>query len=92
VRKYDANIFYSTLAGDAYLVHCDSEIGYKKMKAGNMRTESNVIFFESLGAWISADPMGARERVISNPVVSFVAGRKYVYSGFYELNDVGLAK
>lgn len=92
VKLYDAELFYSSLKGGAYHVHCQNEITYLKSKSANIRIEKNLIFFDQLGAWIAADPVHSRDRIISNRSVTIVGKNKMVTSGVHVLKEVAFGR
>ncbi|MBZ0148890.1 MAG: caspase family protein [Pseudorhodoplanes sp.] len=69
LKKYDANRFHSRLTGHAYLLVCDQRNIWRKTKTANTNSQSKTLFFESLGSWISVDPIFPPERIVQDNVV-----------------------
>jgi len=63
-KKYEAKAFHPKLSGAAYLLTCDLRIVYKINKAANINYQWKILFFETLGVWISTDPAFPRERIV----------------------------
>ncbi len=62
-RKLDAKSFQERLTGAAYVVRCDFQYVYPKMKSANNDGHRNTICFDALGVWIAADPVTPREHI-----------------------------
>ena len=82
-KKYDAKSFHSQLSGAAYLLICNYKTAWRKTKAANTSAQSKEVFFESLGIWLSVDPVSPRERLVQDDG-NFV--------GTYTLKTYGLVR
>jgi len=68
-RTLDARRFYSSLKGEAYLVRCDYQYIYPKMKSANSSGQRKTVFFSSLGTFITADPIDPPEQITFNSAI-----------------------
>lgn len=87
-KRYDASAFHSELKGAGYLVRCDVETRYQKMKSANSKSEMNTVYFDALGTWISADPIHRHEKVVWNGSISVVGKYKIVNTGSFVLKEL----
>jgi hypothetical protein len=95
IRQFDAVSFHPDLSGLAYLVQCKNRT---KTVAANLDGQSQTIFFDYLGYWLSVDPVALREQIVSNGTISTgmitQTGMKFTSStnGTYTLKSFSMAR
>jgi hypothetical protein len=91
-RRFDASSFHSALTGFAYLTRCDFDTTYKGQPSANSRSESNSVFFDALGTWLSADPIDGQRKIIMDGVTSVTGKYRSVMNGSYRLESFSSAR
>jgi hypothetical protein len=92
VRKLEARSFHPNLTGNAYLVGCDFQYTYPKIKSANNGGHRNSIFFNELGVWITADPVAPPEQVTFDGKPSKVGKYTSTTTGTYTLKSFSMAR
>ena len=95
IRRFDAAAFHPDMSGFAYLVQCKNRT---KTVAANLDGQSQTVFFDGLGYWLSVDPVALREQIVSNGAISTgvitPTGMKFTSStnGTYTLKSFSMAR